>query len=302
MKDLRVFFLDWYDYITPGSSTDNIFLWILKKHFNIIIDDKNPDVLFYSLYYNRHLEYKNCLKIYVNSEPISYNHLEMYDNNFRHKVSINDADYIITSYQSNIEKNYYMPIFLLWLYHNIYVTQKVESFESLTNYRKVTDRPNFCAFLHNNNVPERRRKVFEKLSNYKHIHTKNRDLNFGGFTSEKIEAFKNFKFSFAMQNHYYTENFENCDAPGLIDEKVIESLISGTIPLYYGNENVGDYLNSDAILNYHNFNDDDKFVEEIIKVDKSSKLYYDIASQPIVKNLEMLKLEELENFLLKIIK
>jgi hypothetical protein len=301
MKDLRVFFLDWYDWIMPGSSSDNIFIWILKKHFNVILDDKNPDVLFYSLYYNRHLEYKNCLKIYVNSEPLAYNNLELYDENLRHVVSIRDADYIITSYKSNIEKNYYMPIFLLWLYHHYFVTTQIKSLDSLVEYRNIDQRNNFCIFLHNNGVPERRRVVFDKLIKYKFINTKNNFYIPDG-TSNKINSLKTFKFSFAMQNHYYKENFENYNVPGLIDEKIIESLISGTIPLYYGNENVGDYLNKDAILNYHDFNNDDSFVEEIIKIDSNYGLYTDIASQPIVKNLESLQIQELENFLLKIIK
>jgi hypothetical protein len=104
-----------------------------------------------------------------------------------------------------------------------------------------------------------------------------------------------------MQNHFYKENFENVDVPGLIDEKVIESLIAGTIPLYYGNDQIGEILNEDAILNYHKFNSDEAFVEEIIKIDKDKNLYREIASQPIIKNLSSLGLEDLEAHLLKII-
>lgn len=300
MKTIRVSFLDWYDWILPESTNDNIFLWILKKHYNVIIDNQNPDVLFYSLYFNNHLKYKNCLKIYVNSEPLSYNNLSMYDPSLRHIVSINDANYMFSSYKSNIEKNYYMPIFLLWLYHHIFVTKKIESFESLLKRREVKKRNNFCIFLHNNNVPQKRKIIYDKLNNYKFVHTKS-DVNIPEGSLNKINYLEDFKFSFAMQNHFYTENFENWDVPGLIDEKIIESLISGSIPLYYGNDLIGDYLNENAFINYHNFKNDEDFINKIIEIDNDDNLYEKISSEPIIKNINNLRLNELESHLLKIV-
>lgn len=300
MKTIRVFFLDWYDWILRGSTEDNIFLWILKKHYNVVIDSQNPDILFYSLKDNKHLKYKNCLKIYVNSEPLAYNNLEMYNPDLRHVISIKDADHIITSYKSNIDKNYYMPIFLLWLYHHVFVTKKVVSLESLTHERSISRKDNFCVFLHNNNVPVRRTSVYNQLSKYKFIHTGN-VLKIPEGSINKIIGITSFKFSFAMQNHFYKENFENYDVPGLIDEKIIESLIAGTVPLYYGNDLVGEYLNKNAVIDYHEFNSDHDFVERIIEVDSDDNLYKKIATQPIVENLSKLKLDELEQHILKII-
>ena len=196
-----------------------------------------------------------------------------------------------------------MPIFLLWLYHHIFVTKEIESFDCLTKYRDINKKNDFCVFLHKNMISTKRNLIFEKLKDYKYIHTKeNLILPFYG-SIEKINSLKSFKFSFAMQNHYHKEdNPIHSNVSGLIDEKVIESLISGTIPLYYGNENVGSYLNNDAILNYHDFNDDEAFINEIIKIDNSSNLYKDISTQPIVKDLKFLKIDKLEEFLLKIIK
>jgi len=300
MKTLRVYFLDWYDWILPGSSSDNIFLWILKKHYNVVIDPVNPEVLFYSLFFNKHLEYKNCLKIYVNSEPLAYNNLEIYDKNLRHVVSINDADHIITSYKSNIQKNFYMPIFLMWLYHHIYVTKVIESFESLLESRTPNEKKDFCVYLHNNNVPVKRKSIFGKLSDYKYIHTKS-DLGIPDGSLNKINSIKDFKFSFAMQNHHYSENFENYDVPGLIDEKIIESLIANTIPIYYGNELVDEYLNEKSFLNYHNFKTEEEFIDAIIKIDRSPILTNQMLSEPIITNIENLKLKELEEHIISII-
>jgi hypothetical protein len=302
MKKIKVHFLDWYDWIMPGSSQDNIFLYLLKKNFDVILDDKNPDVLFYSLYFGAHKNYNNCLKIYVNSEPMNYNDLSLYPSDSRHIVAINDSDYMFTSYQSNISKNYYMPIFLLWLYHHIKVTKIVESFESLTKYREITDKNRFCIFLHKNHNAEKRNQLLSKVTQYKQVEFRSDSISNNYCSLGKINGIKNFKFSFAMQNHYYKENKYNYVVPGLIDEKIIESLIAGTIPLYYGNENVGDYINSESIINFHDFESDERFIQKIIDIDSNNKLFEDYLRQPIIKNLEMLRLNELENFLLKIIK
>jgi hypothetical protein len=104
-----------------------------------------------------------------------------------------------------------------------------------------------------------------------------------------------------MQNHYHKENFEGVDVPGLIDEKTIESLIAGTVPLFYGDDLIGDYLNKNAFIDYHDFNTDHDFVERIIEVDRDDILYKKIATQPILENLSCLRLAELEQHLLKII-
>jgi hypothetical protein len=188
----------------------------------------------------------------------------------------------------------------LWLHYHVFVTKQVRSLEDLTKRRTENQASNFCIYLHNNNVPVRRKSVLNLLNQYKYVHTKG-DVSIPDGSIHKLNHIKNFKFSFAMQNHFYKENFENVDVPGLIDEKVIESLIAGTIPLYYGNNQIGEILNEDAILNYHKFNSDEAFVEEIIKIDKDKNLYREIASQPIIKNLSSLGLEDLEAHLLKII-
>jgi hypothetical protein len=308
MKTLRVFVTDWYLMDMPYSDIDNIFLWILKKKFNVIIDSENPDVLFYSKSdIDNYLNYKNCLKIYVNSEPGYYNDISKYDINHMAYKAIKNCDYMISSYKSNMENNYYLPVFMLWLYHHIYVTKIIESFESLTKSRNPVDKKYFCIFLHRNTVPYKRKEIFNKLCLYKKIHTKH-DLNVPDSSLNKINIIKDFKFSFAMQNHFYKENhyakndnYIEYDIPGLIDEKILESLISNTIPIYYGNEEITKYFNKNSFLNYHDFNDDDRFIQEIINIDKNDSLSKEILSQPVFNNLNDLKINELENFLFKII-
>jgi hypothetical protein len=310
MRTIKIHFLDWYDWILPGSSNNNIFTWILGKHFNLEFDSVNPDILFYSLSHNSHLKYNNCLKIFVNAEPGSYNDLSRYPQNDRTLVSIQDADYTLMSYHLTMEKNFYFPITLLWLYHHIFVTKIFDSIESLTKPRNFYEKNNFCVFLHNNYSVKKRNELFTKLNNYKKITTKS-DFSFGrNYDSiSKVIKFREygFKFSFAIQNHYYTENHVTgnnnpvFNVPGLIDEKITESFFGNTIPIFYGNEDITKIFNKDSFINYHEYNNDEDFISKIIEIDNNDKLFYDMSTQPIIKNIEDLGLENLENFLLKII-
>lgn len=303
MKKIKVHFLNWeaYDVSIPGSSNDNIFLWLLKKNFDVVMDSQNPDVLFYSLGMdNPHIHYKNCLKIYVNSEPGHYNNLEIYPRNERNFLSISDCDYMISSYKSNIDKNFYMPVFLIWLYHHINVTKIIPSFDYLTKYREINKKDKFCIFLHTNNTPHKRNVIFNKLNEYQTVDTKETfPIPYGSL--HKINSIKNFKFSFAMQNHFYKEH-QTYNIEGLIDEKIIESFLSNTVPIYYGNEKIDEVFNKNSFLNYHNYNDDDLFIEAIKEIDSNNFLLNEMLRQPIIKNIDDLGINLLEEFLLKIIK
>jgi hypothetical protein len=55
----------------------------------------------------------------------------------------------------------------------------------------------------------------------------------------KIDALKDYCFSIAMENATY---------PNMITEKITDCFITGTIPIYYGIPNIGDFFNLDGII------------------------------------------------------
>ena len=69
MKQLKIHFSDFWpewkdeDFITP----------ILKKEYDVVLDSKNPDVVFLSIFGNSHTKYK-CKKILFVAENIRYNY------------------------------------------------------------------------------------------------------------------------------------------------------------------------------------------------------------------------------------
>jgi|DEB0MinimDraft_12_1074336.scaffolds.fasta_scaffold00025_37 hypothetical protein len=62
----------------------------------------------------------------------------------------------------------------------------------------------------------------------------------------KIDGLKDYCFSIAMENGTY---------PNMVSEKITDCFMTGTIPIFYGIENIGDFFNTDGIIT---LNDDFK--------------------------------------------
>lgn len=313
MKKLKVFFLDWYDPILPGSSTDNILIWLLKRNYDVEIDSINPDVLFYGLCFNKHLEYKNCLKIFVTGEPgwWSPELLNSYNPKDRSRKSVDDADYVMISNKIDDKKYYYFPNGLLWCYHHVYVSKLVDSFDFFTRSKSLVNddikNKKFCSFIYTNVNPVKRKEIFWKLNSYKRVDSNlyNRniyiDSYINGGSVTKIRKASEYKFSFAMSNHYYKDNNLGFNLPGFVDEKMFESFFSGSLPLFYGNDEITDIFNEKSFVNWHTYNNDDDFINKIIELDNNDDLYLEYINQPPILNLDKLKFDETAEFLKNII-
>lgn len=57
--------------------------------------------------------------------------------------------------------------------------------------------------------------------------------------NNKEDGLKDYCFSFAMENATYSNMFT---------EKITDCFMTGTIPIYYGISNIGDYFNTDGII------------------------------------------------------
>ena len=68
--------------------------------------------------------------------------------------------------------------------------------------------------------------------------------------NNKVDGLKDYCFSFAMENATYSNMFT---------EKITDCFMTGTIPIYYGIKNIGDFFNSDGIIML----DDDFKIEEL---------------------------------------
>jgi hypothetical protein len=293
----------------PNWYSDNIFLFLLKKYFDVSVTNVDEGILLYTLVNNDHLNFNNSIKIFHTEEPGFWdksNYFEYYLQGDRFGLSVQDANLVLSSYYINNENNLRFPSFLLY-YYQMVLDGRVPNFNYFFKDREITDDSlfdrKFCCYIHRNNRKDMFRvKFLEKLSKYKKVEIIE---HIPGHSYEKTEFVKNnYKFCFGMENNSQDINWKtnmkdsNYIDVGYTTEKIIEPFCSNTIPLYWGNPLINEDFNSNMFINWHDYKDDELMIEKIIEADTNKEKYFSYLNGTVfnVKNIEKI----MEDFIKKI--
>jgi len=223
----------------------------------ILKNDESPDYLIYNVYSN---DDRNPKYAYTN--PIR---LSLFTENVM--ADLNYADYIIGPYHINYLDRYFKyPTFLL---------QDFSDIEKIRNEAIKTKRKKFCAAVISNCSPKFRSNFIKELSKYKKIDMGGSCWNTLNYTvKNKIKFLSSYKFSIAM---------ENSEGDCYISEKIIDSFKAGTIPIYYGDYMIDEFINPKSYILIKGEKDLNKKIEYIKKIDKDDSLYESIMKEkPII--------------------
>jgi hypothetical protein len=133
--------------------------------------------------------------------------------------------------------------------------------ERLLAPRQPTSRPRFCNFIYANDVSIRA-EFFFRLNRRRPVDSlgpvlNNRGALLPGGPSGKVAALREYLFTIA---------FENQIAPGYVTEKLIQPLMAGSIPIYWGAREALSDFNPDAFIYAPDFADLDSLVEHVLAV------------------------------------
>jgi glycosyltransferase involved in cell wall biosynthesis len=159
---------------------------------------------------------------------------------------------------------------------NQYKEIKNEDFEFIRNKNlKKNIRTKFCAALISNfyTTDGFRLNFINELNNYKIVDMGGYYENNVGKIYDKIEFLSSYKFSIAM---------ENTEGEGYLSEKIIDSFLSGTIPIYYGDYMVDELINPEAYILIKGEKDIKDKIEYIKKIDNNDELYKKIISKKVL--------------------
>ncbi len=254
-KVIKINFSDmWRDF----DVYDNFITSAIKELFGEYEIAEKPDYLFFSCSGTDHYKYDDCIKIFIAGEAvipdfnicdyaIAYPYLEFGDRYLKHPV---------------------------WFWHT--PPQPVSlSDEELLNRR-------FCNFVYSNEnrgtAVEFRKRFAKKLMEYKSIDCPGKVLNNmppgsieprkGNWRDGKIDFISNYKFTIA---------FENCKMPGYSTEKIEDPLIAHSVPIYWGDPQVGRSYNIESMVCVNGYEDDlDSIVNRIIYLDTHDDEYLKI--------------------------
>ena len=259
----------------------NYIIKMLKKKYDIKLSNKKPDYLLYNVFGCNHLnnEYNDSIKIAIFTE--------------NQIPDFNIADYAISHSHINyldrhLNNEYY---FLNYFnYFNISYASKIRK-----RLLKLPIKQKFCAAVISNfnKTDFFRLNFIKELSKYKKIDMGGKYNNNVGTINNKIDFLSNYKFSIAM---------ENTEADGYSSEKILESFLSGTIPIYYGNYMIDEYINPKSFILIRGEKDMMEKIKYIKKIDNDDELYRNILKENILidKSFVRKKRQEYEEFLFHI--
>jgi hypothetical protein len=239
---------------TDKINFDNFFYRILSEKYDIEISN-NPDFLIFSVFGNNHQLY-NCKKIFYTGENI--------------RPNFDVCDYAITFDYNTDPRHFRFPLSAIFLYEN----GIKEDFSQNINFPIIkNNKQKFCNFLFSNPAPQSPRNLlFMKLNAYKPITSGGRVLNNTGYLIDnKLEFLNDYKFTIC---------FENSQQSGYTTEKLIHPKLVNSIPIYWGNPDVGKDWNIKSFINAYDFTTLEDLIEYIKKVDNDDDLYNKILNEP----------------------
>jgi hypothetical protein len=230
--------------------------------------DPNPDILFYSCFGNSHKSY-SCKKIYWTGE------------NTRPDMSANLA----LGFDYREDENYIrVPLYAIsyWtILKEMKITEKFDTF--LLRKKEPPRHSKFCAFVYGNSGivkngwgnyqdgVEKRIRMFHEISKKKKVDSIGTALNNTGITVNgisKLNAIKDYKFTFAIENSSY---------PGYVTEKIIDPMIAHSVPLYWGSSEICKDFQG-GYINLHTMDEYDA-IEYILELDAKPELYEELYYQ-----------------------
>ena len=252
MKTIKIHFVGFWENL---DFENNIFTSLLKRRYHVVFDDKDPDFLFCSAL-GKPFDYMqyDCPRIMYTGEFLSAN--------------FNTVDYFIGYDDISFgDRALRFPLFLM------------DKLGDDTSNRILTEdeakaildsKEYFCNYIFGHDTELGiREKILEGLSAYKRVECAGRHRNNmpNGEVFQmntKMPFMKKCKFSIAAESVRY---------PGFTSEKIGHAFDALSIPVYFGDPDVGKDFNQNAFVDYNQYHDVDDMVKQVIEIDRNDDLY-----------------------------
>lgn len=270
-KDIRISFASF-----TCKANKDVLLAMLKTKFNVIVDNIEYDYYFVDdvVYY-----YLINMQEVLNAKKDSIKIMLAYEAIF---PDLNIFDYAISfvnkfDCQDRVLHLPYLEMLNMQGYGALIASI---DFKSCLN-DPVINKMKFCNFIYGNNRGHQmRERLFWKISEYKQVDSLGKFLNNVAIENTRenidwlqksIELKQKYKFSIAA---------ENASFPGYTSEKIITSMLAGTIPIYWGNPWVADEYNDESFINVMQYDSLDEVVEVIKRLDEDEEAYHNMLLKP----------------------
>lgn len=279
MDTIRVNFVDFW----PGFDKRkvNFLLDVLLGRYSVIIDEENPEILFFANYGTDYLKY-NCTRVFYSAE--------------NQRPDFSACDYAITFDYLNDKRHYRLPLNVLYYLGHVR-DLSLPPLTQVPDRRQATEiwrnKKKFCCIVVSNPNAKKRINFFQKLHHIKPVDSGGRAFNniggpIGGGSKEKLDFLSQYRFVIA---------FENSAWPGYTTEKIVEPFFSHTIPIYWGNPLINKDYNKGRFINYDDFATEDALIDKILEIDANEELAIEMLTNPVFNGNQLPPEYELDNLL-----
>lgn len=242
-------------------------------------DEKNPDILFANesiYYYKTQNDVKSSFEKCLNNNPIT-----VFLAGECIEPDLNIFDYAII-FDRNLENERLirMPTFLRFSHSIFQDENNISSVYEAT--KEQSKKTSFCNFIYSNaNAHPMRDKLFYEISKYKKVDSLGKHLrnvqddvsrtDISDWRKESIEIKKNYKFSISSENASYR---------GYVSEKILTSFQAQSVPIYWGDPDIGVEFNKNAFINANDYKSLNDLLSYIIQVDNDVDLWNSFIMEP----------------------
>ena len=261
---------------------NNMFTQILEKKYRLEITPEAPDFLICSPL-GRPYEYErfDCPRIMYTGEFLS--------------ADFNAVDYFI-GYDdiSFADRSFRFPLFLYNDTHGTY-----ESSAPITKDEAreiVKEKKYFCNYIFGHDTAiGKREEILYKLMEYKRVECAGKHLN----NMPDGKVYTMWTNRTMRRESKFTISAESVCYPGFTSEKICDAFRNHSVPIYYGDPNVGAVFNGKAFVNCHDYRSIDDAVKKVIELDNDDDQYTEMLCQPryLDEDYENRMYRELEAYL-----
>ena len=134
-------------------------------------------------------------------------------------------------------------------------------------------RPGFCSFVVSNGLCRTRNRIFKAIHRRRPVASGGRHFNnTGGPVPDKMGFLRGFRFNIAC---------ENSRSPGYITEKLIDPILAGSVPVYWGAPDVLRDFDPRCMINASDYATLDELADAVLRVDADPAARRRILESPV---------------------
>lgn len=243
------------DKLASFDPENNFILESLKENYLVRVTEmQHAEVLIYSAFGHEHTRFKGR-KIFYSSENVL--------------PDFQECDYAITfSHLSDNPRHYRLPQYIFYVNDvNALVKSPVADLRA-----QLKAKTKFANFIVSNPRGPERNRFFKMLNRRKGVDSGGRHFNnLGTPIINKQKFIRDYKFTLA---------FENSSTPGYTTEKILEAMLAGSIPIYWGNPEIAKDFNPQSFIDVSSFPSFEAAIDHILEVDRNDELYLSYLREP----------------------